>query len=318
MTHICFPPYAVAMAHCPDYTPSLVDRAVGQCLDACGWQPASGCRVLVKPNLLRADSLTCTHPQVVRAACQWLLDHGAQLTVADSPGFGTVKHVARSIGLTEALKPLGLAPRALVHAVAVPLNGDAGADAAHGHWGVSSTALHSDVILSIPRIKAHCQMRLTLGTKNLFGCVCGWRKAVAHTVQGKNCSLFTASLVDLWAALPPVVGLADGITCMDVTGPSGGNPFTLGCVAASSSVIALDTAVYSLLQARPEQIPLWAELTRRRIAGATLADVTFPLASLADFDASGFRLPLFLTDTSFQPHRLLWSLCRRLRQHYFP
>ncbi|MEG2173176.1 MAG: DUF362 domain-containing protein [Desulfovibrionaceae bacterium] len=306
-------PFPVALHACADYQPERVDLAIFGCLDACGWAPPYGCRVLVKPNLLRADALTCTHPYIVRAACQWLLDHHAQVTVADSPGFGTAAHVARSIGLSAALKPLGLSVASLEQALPVPLPHGGG-----GHWGVSATALQADVILSVPKVKAHCQMRLTLAVKNLFGCVCGWRKAVAHTVQGVSAAQFTAALVDLWAALPPVMALADGIEGMHKTGPSGGAPFPLHCVAASTSAMALDTAFYTMLKVQSADVPLWLASCKRQIAGAQWQDLTFPLAQPHDFDTANFIVPAQLMGLSFRPQRLLFSLCRRWWQSVFP
>lgn len=319
---------AVAFSPCGGYSPPAVDAAVFASLAASGWVPPHGCRVLVKPNLLRADALTCTHPQVVRAACQWLLDHHCKVVVADSPGFGTAAHVAHSIGLSAALKPLGIAPRALEDPVSLSLPStqqDRSSTTGQGwrhpwkeQWGVSATALNSDVILSVPKVKAHCQMRLTLSVKNLFGCVCSWRKAIAHTVQGTSQAHFTAALTDLWAALPPVLALADGIVAMHKNGPSGGEAYPLGCVAASSSAVALDTAFYHMLGQQPTDIPLWAELCRRQIVGAVPEHLTFPLAQPDAFDAGHFVLPAQLMDVSFQPHRLLGSLWRRWRQRYFP
>lgn len=306
------PPIPVALSPCADYNPAHVEAAVFQSLEACGWRPSTGCRVLVKPNLLRADALTCTEPQVVRALCRWLLDHQVQVMVADSPGFGTAAHVARSIGLTEALHSLGLQVSSLEKPLPVSL------PHSKGRWGVSATALHSDVIISVPKVKAHCQMRLTLSVKNLFGCVCGWRKAVAHTVQGSSAAEFTAALVDLWAALPPVMAVADGIICMHKSGPSGGAPYPLHCIAASPSAVALDTALYTMLGVDRAAVPLWNELCRRKMHGAHIEDLTFPLARPYDFSASNFEIPEHLMDVSFRPHRLLLSLWRRWYQRYFP
>lgn len=295
----------VAMTRCAAYARQAVERATGEVLDACGWQPAAGSRVLVKPNLLKAAPLACTHPEVTRAACAWLLDRRVRVTVADSPGFGTARGVAEAIGLTSALADLGLAVRGMGEAVPVALPDG-------GSWGVSRLALECDALLSVPRVKAHAQMRVTLAVKNLFGCVCGLRKAVAHTVQGNTPGLFEACVAALWQAFPPVAGLADGITAMHVTGPSGGKPFQLGLLAASPCAVALDAAVYAVLGVTPSDIPVWRALIRRGAPGAFAENLRYPLQTPQDVPAKDFVLPETLADVSFRPHRLAWSVCRRI------
>lgn len=302
-------PFPVALVPCADYEPCRVADAVCRALDASGFSPKPGCRILIKPNLLRADPLTCTHPLVTAAVCARLLDQGAVPTVADSPGFGTAAGVARRIGLEEALRPLGLRVQPFTRTRAVPLRRG-------GSWGVARAALEADVVLSLPRVKAHAQLGLTLAVKNLFGCVVGLRKPLAHTLQGNRAGDFTAAFVDVLAALPPVVAVADGVTAMHVTGPSGGRPFPLGCIAASVSAAALDTALYGLLGATPAQVPLWAALQEHDVPGSRPEDVVLPLAQPEAFDAAGFRFPEQLADISFRPLRLARSLCRRLRAEW--
>lgn len=293
---------SVALAACAGYDASV--RAVGAALDASGWNPGRGVAVLVKPNLLRAVPLACAHPGVVAAACAWLMDRGARVRVADSPGFGTAAGVARAVGLADALRPLGLTVSALDDPVPVPL-------ACGGRWGVSRLALESDALLSVPKVKAHAMMRLSLSVKNLFGCVCGLRKAWAHTRQGGRPGDFVGGLLDLYAALPPVAALADGVEAMHVTGPAGGRPFALGLVAASSDAPALDAALGALLGARPADVPLWAEVARRGLGGDP-ASFVYPLERPEHFVARAFILPAMLEDISFRPHRLALSLGRRV------
>lgn len=164
---------------------------------------------------------------------RWLLDHGARVEVADSPGFGSAEAVARAVGLAQELKTLGLAVRSLNRPVAVRL--DTGAC-----FKISRQALDCDLILSVPKVKAHGQMLVTLAVKNLFGCVSGLRKALIHAREGRQPDYFADCLAALWAALPPVAGLADGVCAMHVTGPSRGKPFALRLIGASASAVALD------------------------------------------------------------------------------
>lgn len=298
-------PIPVALSPCVSYERPMVEAAVLGVLEAAAWPSVRGCHVLVKPNLLRAVPLCCTHPEVVRAVCLWLKEQGARVRVADSPGFGTADGIARHIGLEEVLRSLGLRVEALHGARSVPLRSG-------GNWGVSRLALESDVLVSVPRIKAHSQMRLTLAVKNLFGCVCGLRKALAHTAQGTCLETFADALVDLWAALPPSASVADGVVAMHVTGPSGGNPYPLGCVGASSSAVALDTALCTLLKTTPEAVPLWAALQRYGAFGAQPEELGYPLARPDEIATGNFRMPEELADISFRPARLLKSLCRRV------
>lgn len=302
-------PIPVALTRCVGYNEAVVRAAVQGALEACGWRPSPGTAVLVKPNLLRAHALSCTHPQVTAAACAWLLECGARVVVADSPGFGTAAGVARAIGLAEALHPLGLRVRAFADPVPVALPDGR-------RWGVARLALESDAILSIPKVKAHSQMRLTLAVKNLFGCVCGVRKAIAHTVQGHEPGLFATCVAALWAALPPVAALADGITAMHVTGPSGGAPYPLGCVAASPGAVALDTALGAVLQGGrglvPGLVPVHDALVARHAPGARMDELVFPLLRPEDVAVDDFVLPAVLMDVSFRPQRLFASLCRRV------
>ncbi len=182
-------PLPVALQGCDEYTPARVQDAVERVLEHGGLLThtcfSRGSRVLVKPNLLRAHALTCTHPEIVRALCVCLLDRGVRVRVADSPGFGAAPAVARSIGLEDVLRPLGLKVENLSDPVPIALQGDRAQSGScglwggswGGSWGIARVALESDAVISVPRVKAHSQMCLTLAVKNMFGCICGLRNA---------------------------------------------------------------------------------------------------------------------------------------------
>ncbi|MBG0778024.1 MAG: DUF362 domain-containing protein [Desulfovibrionaceae bacterium] len=303
-------PIPVALTRCADYAPAPLQDAVREVLQAARVAPAPGTRVLVKPNLLAATpgGLACTHPAVVRAACVHLLDLGCRVTVGDSPAFGSANAVARRIGLTDALRGLGVdvvdlgAPRRLA------LRFDTPPETAS--IGVSRHALDADMILSVPRLKAHCQMRATASVKNLFGVVPGTRKAVAHTRHGDSPDRFAALIVQVLDALPPCAALADGVVAMHRHGPRQGGPFPLGLVGASAVPAALDTALYALLGLAPADVPLWRELARRGAPGARPEDLAFPLLAPGDFDASAFVFPETIP-VSFKPLALLRTALQR-------
>ncbi len=320
------PPYALALASCTSYERSLVEDALAQVLTQSGIVQGQapflsrGMHVLVKPNLLRPHELTCTHAEVVRAVCVCLLEQGLRVTVADSPGFGTAQAVAHKIGLTQALQPLGIAVEDFSDVRPVPLE-----HALHkkslGTWHIARKALEADAIVSVPRCKAHVQMRMTLAVKNLFGCIAGLRKALAHTVQGRSLEDFCQSILSLYAALPPTAGVIDAVVAMHKHGPSGGEPYALHCIGASPSALALDTGIYTLLQQEPAHIPLWKCAQDNALAAAFMYNIHhtgvqpphfYPSTTLGEF-----LLPQNLMHVSFQPHRLLLSYMKRLWSRVF-
>lgn len=301
----------VALAACPSYERGDVTRAVGEVFASIGYAPSGGERVLIKPNLLRAEELACTHPEIVRAACAYVLDHGARPVIADSPGFGTVRGIARRVGILAALADLpgAPAPIPLRDPVPVPLflNGRR-----NGTAGISRTALEADSILNLPRLKAHAMMRVTCAVKNLYGCVCGVRKALLHASHGGKGRSFPASVMDIATALLPVTSLLDAVTAMHVSGPSGGEPYSAGLLAASDSPVAMDTLIYGMMGLTPDLVPLWEEALFRAMPGSRPEAIPVLGADKESFSLREFKTPDVLMDQSFSPPRLLASALRRV------
>lgn len=296
----------------------MLDRTVAECLEAARLGRGSeifpklvpGLRVLVKPNLLMKRDLACTSPKVVAAVCAWLADYGVRVTVADSPGFGRGTSVASFIGLEEALRPLGLSVEPMDRPMPVELETGSGSV----RMSVSRRALECDVIFSVPRVKAHSQMLLTLSVKNCFGMVCGYAKAIVHARHGASVDMFASCLAALWAWLPPVAGVADGITAMHVTGPAKGASYHLNMLAASAFAPALDAAICSVLGVDYEDTPLGRAISacpspRARL---TARPTEWTLQTPEHFSAHGFILPRSLESASFSPARLAKSFLKRL------
>lgn len=290
------------------YARPELDAIVARLLELSGCRPARGVRVLVKPNLVAPANtgLSCTHPLVVRAACRYLIDCGARVTVGDSPAFGTARIVARACGLDKALAGLNVPvvnfsrPRP----VALSLGGKVLA---------ASQALDAELIVNLPRFKVHDQMLLTLAVKNFFGAVCGFRKSLAHQTHGGKGNRFESMILDVCLAMPPSVSLVDGVTAMHVRGPAKGESFPLGLLGSSADPVALDQALHAVLGLAPDASPLGREAARRGL----LSQAAFPLHRPEDFPAHGFALPGALAPVAFEPGRFLRgrlrSLCLRLK-----
>lgn len=306
------PPITIALARMLEYESTFLATTVRVLLDETGYSPSPGRTVLVKPNLVNSTNtgISCTDARIVKAVCELLLDNGEKVMVADSPAFGPASAVARATGMEAMLAPIGIRVVSLKDSVKTSL--PCGMNA-----GISRDALKADLIVNLPRLKAHCQMRVTASVKNLFGCVVGFRKAMAHYQLGDRNTLFRQMIMDLPEVLPPVITLLDGIRAMHVSGPIKGKPFHLGLIGASGSAVGLDTAMYSLLGLEQNNVPLWQEAVVRNLPGADPKDLRYPLEKLSAFDATGFEIPDSLDPIRFDPFRVVRGRIRSLAKYIF-
>ncbi|MCX7981681.1 MAG: DUF362 domain-containing protein [Syntrophales bacterium] len=221
----------------------------------------TGKRVLVKPNLLlpaTPEQAVCTHPLVVRATVEYVLEAGGRPIVADSPALGTFARVMKVSGLEEALCDLPVLCLPFRNSIAV----DCGPP--FGDVELAQEAVESEVIINLPKLKTHSQMLLTLGVKNLFGCCVGHRKVEWHLRAGVNRQLFADLLLSIAKRLSPAVTLLDGILSLEGEGPGKrGHPRPLGTLIASDHLLGVDIAVSRMLGLRIEEVPVLAAADRQ-------------------------------------------------------
>ena len=298
---------AVALLECRDYQPRALAEKIGRLCAAIGFQVSTGARVLLKPNLLTGRSaghLACTHPAFVAAAAEWFVEQGAKVTVGDSPAFGTAKGVMHSTGITEALEGLPVACINFDRSETIRLPGGVAVD-------IARSALECDILVNLPRVKAHSQLYVTLAVKNYFGTVVGFQKPWWHLCYGNDAGQFAAHIVDLLSVLPGGMTLLDGIVAMHVSGPISGQPFSLGLVAGAINPVALDTAMLQILGLEMDRSAIWQECARRGLKGADPDRIEYPLGKPAELSVTDFKAPSLLKPVSFNPLRMLTSGCRR-------
>lgn len=296
----------VALSNCPVYDPAVLKSKVDEQLRALSFTVAHGHKVLLKPNLVAAtggEGLAVSHPLVVRAVAEWCCDHGAQVSVGDSPAFGSGVAVMERCGMTAALAglPVSIAPFTRQQRMTT---------ASGLSVRVAADLFDQDMLINLPRLKAHGQLRVTMAVKNYFGVVVAWRKAMAHMRHGGDGS-FVRLLVDLLDLLPEGVTIIDGIVAMHRSGPLNGEPLAVGVLGASANPVALDTAMLAVIGLAPERSPLWVECARRQLPGALFADLRFPLMTPADLAASGFVVPEGLDPIRFPGWRFLCNSIKK-------
>ena len=213
----------------------------------------AGTRVLVKPNFLSPaspDEGLLTHPAVVRAVCEYLLEKRAGVTVSDSPALGSFEKILKDNGVRDALAGLDVKVAEFRTSIKTDI-GDP-----FGRIDMAGEALEADMVVNLPKLKTHSQMLLTLAVKNCFGCVVGFRKAEWHMRTGVNHEMFARLLVQIHRAVNPYMTILDGIIALEGEGPGrGGVPRHLGVLMASDSALAVDVMVCRMLGLDPEALP---------------------------------------------------------------
>lgn len=290
---------SVLLEKCPDYSLQYLADCCGRMLEASlSSANLSSCQILLKPNLIsaRMGMLPCTEGKFILAAAKWFLEQNARVAIGDSPAFGTTTSVLQKIGIAEALRklPVSITDFARVRHVVLPSGIRA---------GLAADVLDCDLLVNMPRVKAHAQFRVTLAVKNLFGCLVGMRKPLWHMVHGGKDGGFTDHLVDLLSVLPNGVTLVDGITAMHRTGPMGGQAFPLGIIACSPNPVAVDRALLEVLGLEPEMSPLMRSCIKKGLNGTSLASLDFPFLCPAEVAVGSFAVPGGLHPIRFNPFR---------------
>jgi uncharacterized protein (DUF362 family)/Pyruvate/2-oxoacid:ferredoxin oxidoreductase delta subunit len=211
-----------------------------------------GDKVLLKPNLLSAKTpgqAVTTHPLVVKSVGKLVKDCGGILTIGDSPALGNWKQIASKTGMEEAAKYLG--------ADLVSFKESVWVERKERHLfkklEIAKEAVESDVVINLPKLKTHVQMYLTLGVKNIFGCLVGKRKPAWHMEAGKDNMGFAKRVVELYDAVGPKLTLMDGIVGMEGEGPGNGDPRSIGLIAAGRDAVAVDRVILEIVGGKVKQ-----------------------------------------------------------------
>jgi len=247
-------------------------------------------RVLLKVNLLNAtqpEKAVVTNPLLVKKTVELVIKAGGIPYIADSPsGQFTkwrLKRVYKKSGLKKISDELG-----------IELNYDTRTTKIQIPYGkklketpICNYVKKADKIISLPKIKTHSFMIMTLATKNMYGIIPGLTKAKYHTLFFKPSS-FADMILDINSVIKPDLIIMDGIIGMQGEGPSGGTPVNLGVVLASENSIAIDIAVCNMLNIEPVGIPILKQAKIRRLWPK---EIIYPQLTPQDVRYNGFILP---------------------------
>lgn len=271
-----------------NYNQLEIDEAVRKSFNAFGGIErfiSSGDKVLLKVNLVSGHDITrrvTTDPSIVRAVARQVLEAGAAPFIADSPGIDNFHRAAEKAGFVQVANELGIECKELTDPVNLPVKDEAD----YKKIQVSKYVIEADKIINLAKLKTHGQMYLTMGVKNLFGCIPGRLKAGWHYNVGLNREKFAALLLDIYNGVRPTFTILDAVIGMHGDGPTSGDPYNFGYIIACEDALKMDMWLCRMLGAKFEDYPLYMAAKKRNypqcnlnpddLAGDITPDKIFP------------------------------------------
>jgi len=215
-----------------------------------------GKRILLKPNFVetfRGTIHVCTQPEVVFAAVEAFRKLGAaKVLIGEGPGH--CPDTARIIDEARLAESLVEQKTQFVD-----LNNDdlivrpnAGGRNGLPTLTLPATVEQVDWIVSMPKMKTHHWVGVTLSMKNLFGMmpgiVYGWPKNVLHWAGIERC------ILDINETVRPHLAIIDGIVGMEGDGPLMGPPKPTGVIVMGTNLPAVDATAARIMGIDPTRV----------------------------------------------------------------
>lgn len=288
----------VSITKCSSYEFDTVKNSIRSSLELLGGMSAfisAGDKVLLKVNLLmkrKPEKVTTTHPAIVQAVAELVLEAGGKPIIGDSPGGyhfynrGTLEEVYGTCGMKEAAEK----SRA-------ELNYDTEvADVPYPDGKIMKSiktikpVLEVDKIISIPKIKTHMMTVYSGAVKNMFGIIPGSYKAEYH-LRFDDTGDFADLLIDICSFSKPVLTIMDAVIGMEGYGPTNGNPKKVGLVIASKDPYALDAVAADVIGLEGLQVPTIRKSIDRGLYNGNIDGVEILGEAINDVKVEDFKKP---------------------------
>jgi uncharacterized protein (DUF362 family) len=237
-----------------------------------GTRDIRGKRILLKPNFVETQRGTvhiCTRSEVVFAAVEVFRKLGAAAVLVGE-GSGHCRDTDRVLDEAEMAEAL------VEHKTPfIDLNNDdlvvrpnAGGRSPLAALTLPAAVDRADWIVSMPKMKTHHWVGVTLSMKNLFGLmpgiVYGWPKNVFHWAG------LEPSILDINATVKPHLAIVDGIVGMEGDGPIMGTPKPAGVLVLGRNLPAVDATAARIMGIDPRKVDYLRQANG--VLGTILAD----------------------------------------------
>ena len=211
-----------------------------------------GDTVLLKPNIHAIQLYTTggtTNPYLIAAVAKWAYKQGAkEVIVGDSPFHGCPEpeKCFTDTGMGEMVEKAGAKWVTFgkhdfrIFQKASSFLPD--------EIGISKFVFDCDKIINISAMKTHFNCLVTLGMKNLKGCIRGKDKAAFHKIN------LDRAIVALNKLVRPHFTIVDGTIGMEGMGPAVGTPVNCNLLIAGRDIVAVDSVASFLMGIEPEEV----------------------------------------------------------------
>lgn len=247
-------------------------------------------RVLIKPNAGRAakpEHGYNTHPEAVAAVIETMQKNGAsEVAIGESPlvGINTFEAFKKS-GITEVANRYNIK---LIDLDAYkPVIVNIPNPRILKNTKICAPVLDYEFVVSLPVTKTHMHTGVTLGIKNMKGCLYRHEKVRYHQLEYLEHEYpektLDSAISDLATVLLPDLVVVDGYIGMEGLGPSGGEPHKSDFAVASFSPMGADMYACMLMGINPREIPHLNIISKRNKLSMNLDDYHAIPENIADF-----------------------------------
>jgi len=277
-------PSTVQVLAVPDY--DRVDAAaIAAAVPATHLPRIRGRRVLLKPNLIEFARRRPIHtdPRLIVAAIDAFGRLGAaEVVVAEGPGHRRdTDYLLGASGLGEVVRRAGVRFVDLNLDTSRPHPIPGGGLTRLEFLHLPRTLTDADYVVSMPKMKTHHWVGVTLSLKNLFGVLpgtaYGWPKNLFHWIG------IPASILDVNRTVMADLAIVDGVVGMEGDGPLNGEAVESGAVVVGDALAAVDATCCRLMGIDPTKVPYLAAAAARHgsIAPRDITVGGTPIAALA-------------------------------------
>jgi uncharacterized protein (DUF362 family) len=267
--------YQVAIIPCPSYDDRTLLHAINR-----GWQktkpPAvKNKSVMIKPNLVEFSEARPinTDVRLVKALVRFFQEMGArEVIIAEGPGHQRdTEAVWKKAGYFDLKNEFSIPLIDLNYDDLHVVKTVSYKDSLIKHLYLPKTVLSADLIISVPKMKTHHWVGVTLSMKNMIGIVpgmkYGWPKNIIHW------NGIEKSIVEINATIPTHYTIVDGVMGMEGDGPIMGSPKKVGALIMGDNALAVDATSARIMGLEPERISYFQTAHENRLGTLKAEDV---------------------------------------------